>query len=72
MTSLSHGSACMPRMVPRLSFEATLACTGPKSGSPSAVIFSRCQVSANQPRVVAADVEAHDEQPGMGVCSTVI
>ena len=50
-TNLSHGSVWMPRVAPRRALKETLFCTGPKSGSPSAVIFSRCQFSLNQPRV---------------------
>ena len=49
-TNLSHGSVWMPRVAPRRALKDMLFCTGPKSGRPSAVIFSRCQFSLNQPR----------------------
>jgi hypothetical protein len=50
-TNLSHGSAWIPLVVPALSLKEMLFCTGPKSGSPAAIIFSRCQFSLNQPRL---------------------
>ena len=49
--NLSHGSAWMPRVVPRESLNEMLFCTGPKSGIPAATIFSRCQFSLNHPRL---------------------
>ena len=50
-TSLSQGSACMPRVTPAWELWDMLFWTGPKSGMPRAVIFSRCQFSLNQPRL---------------------
>src|SRR6478736_5982457 len=49
-TNLSHGSVWMPRVTPRSELNDTLFCTGPKSGRPTASIFSRCQFSLKNPR----------------------
>jgi hypothetical protein len=68
-TSLSHGSAWMPRVAPREALNETLFCTGPKSGSPSAVIFSRCQFSLNQPRASSRTSRRTTSSPGIGLSS---
>ncbi len=52
---LSHGSAWIPRVVPAASLNEIFCCTGPKSGIPAAIIFSRCQFSLNHAAVVAVD-----------------
>jgi hypothetical protein len=63
-THLSHGSAWMPRVVPTASLKEMLFCTGPKSGRPSAVIFSRCQFSLNQPRASPCTGRSKTTSPG--------
>ena len=57
----------MPRVVPTASLNETLFCTGPKSGNPAAIIFSRCQFSLNQPRLSPWTGKSHITNPGIGV-----
>ncbi len=68
-TNLSHGSVWIPRVAPRWALKATLFCTGPKSGRPSATIFSRCQFSLNQPRASSRTSRRSTTRPGIGVVS---
>src|SRR5262245_51405371 len=70
LMNLSHGSVCTPRVTPRRALWATLCCTGPKSGSPSAVIFARCQFSLNQPRLSSCSGSRTTSSPGIEVFST--
>ena len=69
-TNLSHGSVCTPRVAPRAVLKETLCWTGPKSGRPSAVIFSRCQFSLNQPRESSRTSRRSTTSPGIGVTSS--
>ena len=66
-TNLSHGSVWMPRVAPRAALKEMLFCTGPKSGSPRATIFSRCQFSLNQPRASPCSGSRTTSRPGIGV-----
>ena len=69
-TNLSQGSVWMPRVAPRAVLNETLCWTGPKSGRPSAVIFSRCQFSLNQPRESSRTSRRSTTSPGIGVTSS--
>ena len=68
---LSQGSAWMPRVTPRSALKDMLFCTGPRSGSPSAHIFSRCQFSLNQPRASPCTGRSNTSIPGMFVVRAV-
>ncbi len=68
-TSLSHGSACRPRVAPACSFQLTLACTGPKSGRPSARHLLALPASLNQPRASTCSGSRSTSRPGTGVVS---
>ncbi len=70
-TSLSHGSAWMPRVTPRRTLKETFCWTGRRSGRPRPVIFSRCQFSLNQPRESSWSGSRITSSPGIGVSSTV-
>ena len=64
--NLSHGSVWMPRVAPREALKEMLFCTGPKSGSPRATIFSRCQFSLNHPRASPCSGIRTTSRPGIG------
>ena len=66
-TYLSQGSAWIPRVVPTEALKEMLFCTGPKSGSPAATIFSRCQFSLNQPRASPCTGSWTSSSPGICV-----
>ena len=69
-TSLSHGSAWMPRVTPRRVLNDIFCCTGPKSGRPAATIVRRCQFSLNQPRLSPRTSRSTRNRPGMLVVLT--
>ena len=72
-TSLSQGSAWMPRVAPARVLNDMLFCTGPKSGRPSPTILARCQFSLNQPRLSPRTSRSITSSPGMsvGVTATI-
>ena len=57
----------MAAVTPAEALKDTLFCTGPKSGSPAATIFSRCQFSLNQPRLSPWTGSSQMVSPGIVV-----